>query len=68
MSAAFRGTVAESLGWNWPPENWVGRGETVRKIRTALEASGIEFIERTGQGKASDFVSPDTQDESSAGV
>jgi predicted transcriptional regulator len=28
-----------------------GRGETVRKIRSALEAGGIEFIDENGGGR-----------------
>ena len=35
-----------------------GRGETVRKIRTALEASGIEFIEENGTGEGVRFRKP----------
>jgi predicted transcriptional regulator len=35
-----------------------GRGETARKIRTALEASGIEFIEENGTGEGVRFRKP----------
>jgi transcriptional regulator with XRE-family HTH domain len=35
-----------------------GRGETVRKIRAALEASGIEFIEENGTGEGVRFRKP----------
>lgn len=35
-----------------------GRGETVRKIRTALEKNGIEFIEENGTGEGVRFRKP----------
>jgi predicted transcriptional regulator len=35
-----------------------GRGETVRKIRAALETSGIEFIEENGTGEGVRFRKP----------
>jgi DNA-binding XRE family transcriptional regulator len=35
-----------------------GRGKAARKIRTALEASGIEFIEENGTGEGVRFRKP----------
>jgi transcriptional regulator with XRE-family HTH domain len=35
-----------------------GRGDTVRKIRAALEISGIEFIEGNGTGEGVRFRKP----------
>jgi predicted transcriptional regulator len=35
-----------------------GRGETVRRIRAALEAGGIEFIEENGTGEGVRFRKP----------
>jgi predicted transcriptional regulator len=35
-----------------------GRGETVRKIQKAFEASGIEFIEENGTGEGVRFRRP----------
>jgi predicted transcriptional regulator len=35
-----------------------GRGETVRKIRAALEANGIEFIDENGTGEGVRFRKP----------